>query len=232
MNNDSLFEDFGADNAPAGPGARPTPFRAGSRSPRRPSPEPEQPETQDEGKTGNDNPENRAANIATAMTKKSRDLPRAEKGTINAVEDDRPASASLRLSPGEPVHGAALRNRAAPRRPGRPERSVEQKMAQEARRAEFGMLLQHLRMQAGLSLTEISRMAGLSAGNQARSYEMRCFPPGWVVPRYAEILGISSRDLGLALLFYSDPDLYLALTGTNAPPSLVASLSLAGGQDA
>lgn len=112
---------------------------------------------------------------------------------------------------------------ASPRRPGRPEYSAQQRADHDSRRTEFGAILRDLRGRANMSLAEMARLTGQNGSSQARSYEGRCFLPGWLVAPYAEIFDVSARDLGLLLLFYSDPDLYLAIRGTPGPPTLARS---------
>lgn len=85
----------------------------------------------------------------------------------------------------------------------------------------FGMLLRHLRKEADLSITELSRLAGLGSTSQARTYESKCYPPGWVLRSYAGIFHIQARELALTMLSMSDPDLYECLTGTSEDTALM-----------
>jgi len=114
-----------------------------------------------------------------------------------------------------------LTRRLPARRPGRPELSLRERKDNEDRRYIFASLLRHLRNSIGLSITELGREAGMSNCNQARTYETKCYPPGKVLNRYAEIFGISRKDLALACLAMSDPDLYAAVAGTDEEPPMI-----------
>lgn len=96
---------------------------------------------------------------------------------------------------------------------GRPERNPRESAIRNLRRRAFGNRMREIREQADLTLSRAAALADIASARKLSQYETTCYPPGDIVLRLAPHYKVKPKFLCELVLFHSDPDLYLGLTG-------------------
>jgi transcriptional regulator with XRE-family HTH domain len=96
---------------------------------------------------------------------------------------------------------------------GRPERNPREAAIRNLRRRAFGNRMREIREQAELTLSRAAALADIASARKLSQYETTCYPPGDIVLRLAPHYKVKPKYLCELVLFHSDPDLYLGLTG-------------------
>jgi len=96
---------------------------------------------------------------------------------------------------------------------GRPKLDPRETARRTIARETFGQIMRRLREGQSLNLERAAKLCGLKSGRMLAQYELNCFPPGRVVNAMAAAYGVEKKRLAKLVVFYSDPELHLALFG-------------------
>lgn len=95
---------------------------------------------------------------------------------------------------------------------GRPKMSEIESKEKDACLASFGKRFKELREAQGLTLQEASDAAGIASARKLSQYEIKCYPPGWILLALAPIYKVSAKYMAALKLSNSDPYMFAALS--------------------